>query len=271
MRRTGEGRAPVERRDEPRLGHVGDIENDEAAVPIADIEPVALAQRMMAAVRRALPARLFAAGGPLSGHPPAADLARVRWLAEVEDHHDVAAIARNRGRDISVAPVEIEAMDAHAIGLPAGDLARVLRPGHVMDAEPAAKIVGRRIVVSAVALAIDQHQPIVHAHLVRMGAGWHLEPRHEPGMRGVSDIDDRSAGGRTHVADERGRAGNDDLAAARAIEISDLTQALAGAHGRLVPMRRHHVTIVAAAEVLLSPGAPAGIRIAAAGEGGHAS
>jgi hypothetical protein len=94
----------------------------------------------------------------LSGHPPAADLARVRRVAEVEDHHDVAAIALHRGRDIGVAPVEIEAMDAHAVGLPAGDLARARRLRHVIDAEPAAKIFGARVLVGVIALAIDQHQ-----------------------------------------------------------------------------------------------------------------
>src|SRR5437016_4088487 len=83
--------------DLARPARLGDVEDDEAAVPIAGIEPVALAQWMMAAVRRALPTRLLAAAGPLSGHPPAADLARVRRVAEVEDHHDVAAIARDRG------------------------------------------------------------------------------------------------------------------------------------------------------------------------------
>jgi len=59
-----------------------------------------------------------------------------------------------------------------------------------------------------------------------------------------------SQAGRPHARD-------DDLTAARAIGISDLSQALADAHGRLVPMRRHHVTIFAAAKVLLSPSAPA--------------
>src|ERR1700676_3772114 len=102
-------------------------------MPIADIEPVAPAQRMMAAMRRALPARLLAAAGPLSGHPPAPDLARLRGVAEVEDHHDVAAIALDRRRDIGVAAVEIEAMDARTVGLPAGDLARACRCGHVID------------------------------------------------------------------------------------------------------------------------------------------
>src|ERR1700722_7683219 len=130
-------------------------------MPIADIEAVALAQRMMAAVRRALPARLLAAAGPLSGHPPAPDLARVRGVAEVEDHQDVAAIALDRRRDIGVEAVEIEAMDARAIGLPARDLTRARRFRHVIDAEPAVKIFRRRILVGAVALAIDQHQPIV--------------------------------------------------------------------------------------------------------------
>src|SRR5271154_2858816 len=76
-------------------------------------------------------------------------------------------------------------------------------------------------------------------------------------MRGVGDIDDRGAGGRAHVPDESGGAGNDDLAATRAIKISDLTQTLRGTHGRLVPMRRHHGTKIAAEKGLPQSGAPA--------------
>jgi hypothetical protein len=36
---------------------------------------------------------------------------RTHRQREVEDHHDVAATALHRGRDMGVAPVEIEAMD----------------------------------------------------------------------------------------------------------------------------------------------------------------
>jgi len=46
-----------------------------------------------------------------------------------------------------------------------------------------------------------------------MGAGRHLEPGEHPRVHLVGDIDERGAGRRTHVADECGRACNDDLAA----------------------------------------------------------
>jgi hypothetical protein len=52
------------------------------------------------------------------------------------------------------------------------------------------------------------------------------------------------------VADEGYRAGNDDLAAARTIKGSDLTQALCGTHERLMLVRRYHVTTTAAEKVL---------------------
>src|SRR5438034_1353529 len=47
----------------------------------------------MAAVGAALPARRLAARDPLARHPPAPDFFRLRRVLEVEDHHDVAAIA----------------------------------------------------------------------------------------------------------------------------------------------------------------------------------
>src|ERR1700731_2454395 len=75
-------------------------------------------------------------------------------------------------------------------------------------------------------------------------------------MGGVGDIDDRGAGGRAHVADEGSGAGDDDLAAARAIEISDLAQAVRGTHGRLLPMRRDDATIMAAEKAGISAEKP---------------
>src|SRR5206468_11738910 len=53
----------------------------------------AATDRVMAAVGAALPARRLAAGDPLARHPPAPDFIRLRRVLEVEDHHDVAAIA----------------------------------------------------------------------------------------------------------------------------------------------------------------------------------
>jgi len=75
----------------------------------------------------------------------------VHPVAEVEDHHDAAALALHRGRDTGVAPVEIEAMGALAVGLPAGD-SRGFAGRHVIDAEPTTKIFGRRVLVGVIAL-----------------------------------------------------------------------------------------------------------------------
>src|SRR6516165_8466477 len=69
--------------DEPQAG--GRSGRDARHVLVGDEQDTApvqqKGQRKMAPVRRALPARLLAAAGPLSGHPPAANLARVRWVA----------------------------------------------------------------------------------------------------------------------------------------------------------------------------------------------
>ena len=105
--RAGERRTPVQARHKFRLAHILDVENHEAAVPVAGIEPVAETQRMMAAMRAAFPGRLFAAGSPLSRHPPAADFFGFRLVFQIENHHDVAEITVYRGRDIGVTTVEI--------------------------------------------------------------------------------------------------------------------------------------------------------------------
>ena len=95
--------------DQLRLRHVGDVEDEEAVVPVADIEAVAEAQRMVAARRYPVaPGVLLAARLPLAGDPPAPDLLRLRRIGEIEDHHDVADIALGGRRDVGVAAVEID-------------------------------------------------------------------------------------------------------------------------------------------------------------------
>ena len=59
-------------------------------------------------------------------------------VLEVEDHHDVAEIAVELGRQIGVAAVEGEAVHAGAVALPIADFDRFARIGNVEDAEPAA-------------------------------------------------------------------------------------------------------------------------------------
>src|SRR5207248_9537378 len=136
VRRGAERRTPVETGDEARLAHVLDVEDHEAAVPVRDVEPIAEADRMMAAVGAAFPRRRLAAGDPLAGHPPAPDLSRPRRIRQVENADDVAAIALEIGREIRVAAVEREAMDA--VALPERDLARPVRTGDIEAAEAAA-------------------------------------------------------------------------------------------------------------------------------------
>ena len=128
------GRAPVEPGDEARLAHVLDVEDHEAAVPVAHVEPVARADRVVAAVVAPRPGRRLPASGPLPRHPPAPDLLRPRRIVQIEDHHDVADVAVHLGGDVGVAPVEGEAVHARAAALPERDLARPARVGDVVDA-----------------------------------------------------------------------------------------------------------------------------------------
>src|SRR5207247_9663038 len=92
----------------------------------------------MAAVGAALPARRLAARDPLARHPPAPDFFRLRRVLEVEDHHDVAAIAVEIGGEIRVASVEGEAMEA--LPLDEGDLAWARGVTHVPDTEAATNV-----------------------------------------------------------------------------------------------------------------------------------
>ena len=73
---VGQGNGGLQSSPEMNFGlaDIVDVEDDEAAVPVADVEAIADPHRVMAAMRGALPGRLLAAGRPLPGHPPAADL-----------------------------------------------------------------------------------------------------------------------------------------------------------------------------------------------------
>src|SRR6516165_1478056 len=53
----------------------------------------------------------------LAGHPPARDFLRLPGLAQIVDDQNVAHIALRFGRDIGIALVEIEAVNAYAAGL----------------------------------------------------------------------------------------------------------------------------------------------------------
>src|SRR5207302_11428398 len=136
---------------------------DEPAVPIADVEPVALAHGMMAAMRRAFPARRFAAGRPLPRHPPLADQFGPRRILEVDDADDVAEIAVHLRRAVDVAAVEGEAM--HPAARKARDAFRIGRTTDIVDLEPAAKV--RVLAADRKDFAIDEHHAVFDPHLVR--------------------------------------------------------------------------------------------------------
>src|SRR3954465_15721373 len=135
VRGPAERWTPVEVSDQLRLGHVADVEDDAAAVPVADIQPIAAPDRMVAAVVLRLPAGCLAAGRPLPFHPPAADLLRLCRVPEVEDHDDGADIALLLCGDVGVAAVEGETVHARPGALPMADVARPVRPADVEDAQ----------------------------------------------------------------------------------------------------------------------------------------
>ena len=151
-------RAGIDVRDRLRLRQVGDVEDEKTVMPVADIEPVAVAQRMMAARRHPIRPRIvLAARLPLAGNPPAPDLDRLCGIREVEDHHDIADVAFDRRRDVGVAAVEIEAMHAAADGRPFGDQLRLARPRNVVDRDTAADLAAAGF---AELLMIDDHDVV---------------------------------------------------------------------------------------------------------------
>jgi hypothetical protein len=118
-------------------------------------------------------------------------------------------------------------MDALAMGAP---LAEQLRPGgrrHVVDAETAAEI---HIAALTLALVIDDHQTVGHAHLVRMPAGRYLDAREHDGVSRIFDVDDGRAGGLTHVADVERLAVHPHLAAAGAVDVRHEARVLGACH-----------------------------------------
>ena len=110
-------------------------------VPVADVEPIAVAQWVMAArFHRVGPWIMLAASLPLAGDPPAAHFDGLRRVGKIENHDDVADIAFGRRRDIGVASVEIETMNAAPGGAPFRDEFRVGRVLDVVDINTAAGI-----------------------------------------------------------------------------------------------------------------------------------
>src|SRR5262249_55364883 len=165
VRGPAERRTPVEVGDQLRLRHVADVEDDAAAIPVADIQAIAAPDRMVTAVILRLPTWCFAAGGPLPLHPPATDLFGPGRILQVEDHDDSADIALLLRGNVGVPAIKRETVHARPGALPMADVARVARSADVEDAQ-ADEIISR--LLASRTLAVRHHDVIRHAYLVRM-------------------------------------------------------------------------------------------------------
>ena len=205
-----------------------DIEDEQPVMPVAHIQPVTHAQRMVAArFRPVAPWIYLAAGFPLSGDPPFADLDRVFRVLEVENHHDRAAEAFDGRRKIHVAAVEIEAVNAAPDRVPGRNLTGVGFVGHVVNADTDGKIVR---FAGADQFVVTDHDIAAGMHLVGVGAVGHSRVREKLGVFRVGDVDDAGPERIRHVADIGRRAVDADLAAPGAVEKSDLFKSQCARH-----------------------------------------
>ena len=69
---------------------------------------------------------------------------------------------------------------------------------------------------------IDDHDAVLHPHLVRVPAFRHVDDSEHLGLPGIGDIDDGGAARRPHMADIERGAVDPDLATARAIDMRNL-------------------------------------------------
>jgi len=88
------------------LRQIGNVENEQAVMPVTDVEAIAHAQGMMAARRDPIiPGIGLPAGFPLARNPPATDFDRTGRIREIEDQHDVADITFGGGRKVGIAAI----------------------------------------------------------------------------------------------------------------------------------------------------------------------
>src|SRR5215468_3667203 len=217
MGRPGKRRRPVEAGHELWPAQIRDVENHEPAVPIADVEPIAVTDGMMTAMRRALPRRRLAAGRPLPRHPPFADELGARRIREIDDADDVAEIAIHFRRAVDVTAIEGKAM--HAAAGEARDTPRLGRAADIVDLEPAAKV--RVLAADRKDFAVDQHHAVLNPHLVGQGALGNADFRKLARLGGIADVDDAGAVRRRDVADIGDPLAHDHLPAAITIEVAD--------------------------------------------------
>ena len=122
VRRMRKRRAGIGVRQRFRPRHVGNVEDEQAVMPVADIEAVTQAQRMMAARRHPVAPRIwFSAGLPLTGNPPSAGLDRIRQIDGGRGSSRCCRRSRRRSATYRHSGRRIVAMHAAACGEPLAD------------------------------------------------------------------------------------------------------------------------------------------------------
>ena len=186
-------------------------------MPVADIEAIAHAQRMMTTRRGPVVPRIgFSPGLPLARDPPPPDLDRAGGIGEIEDHHDVADIALGRRRQVGVAAIEIVAVHTAAGRAPLGDQLRRAGARDVIDPDAPAEL-GRSALAQP--LVVDDHDAVRHPHLVGMPALRQIDGRELARLARIGHVHDRGAARPAHVADKERRALDPNLPSARAVEV----------------------------------------------------
>src|SRR5436190_12595656 len=108
-------------------------------MPVGDMKPVTHPQGMMATGLHVLAPRiLLPARRVLARNPPPPGFLRTRRILQVEDHDKIADITVRRRRDVGVAAIEVEAMNAGATCLPLVDQARSFGTRDIIKSKPAA-------------------------------------------------------------------------------------------------------------------------------------
>ena len=197
-------------------------------VPVADVKTVADPQRMVAPRGHpVMPGIFLAARFPLAGYPPPPDFLRSRRIDEVEDHHDIADVPLDGRGDVGVAPVEIVAVHALAVGAPLSDRPRAGRGRDVVDPETTAEL---GVAAASEPLVIHDHHVAGNADLVRVPALRHVDGGQHFRMGRIADVDDGRAGRMAHVADVKGLPVDPYLSAAGTIDVADASYVESPAH-----------------------------------------
>src|SRR5262245_36564103 len=106
-------------------------------------------------------------------------------------------------------------MHAGAIGFPFADKFGRTRLRYVVDRKAAAKL--RRAIADR--LVIDDHDAVLCADLVGVPALRQIEPRQQPRLEWIGDVDDAGSARGLHVADVEDGAVDPDLTTAGTVDV----------------------------------------------------